>query len=165
MASAEKIQEKKQIVEEIKAKISASQALVLVDYKGINVADDTAMRKEMRNAGLEYAVLKNTLLKRAFNELNYSEFDSFLNGTTAVAFSKDDVVAPAKLVTDCAKKYPALKVKCGLADGKFVDVKTIERYAALPSRTQLLSGLVYALNGLITGLAVCLNKIAEQKQN
>ena len=73
MASAEKIQEKKQIVEEIKAKFSASQALVLVDYKGINVADDTAMRKEMRNAGLKYAVLKNTLLKRAFNELNYSE--------------------------------------------------------------------------------------------
>lgn len=165
MASVEILNQKKQIVEDIKSKISAAKGLVIVDYIGLTVEEDTAMRRELRNAGLDYGVLKNRLVQRAFNELKFTDFDKHLEGPSALAFSATDSIAPAKAVFECVKKYPKMKIKCGMVDGQYVDDKLVEKYAALPSKEQLIAGLACGLNSLIAGLAICLNRVSEQKAN
>ncbi|MDY5345883.1 MAG: 50S ribosomal protein L10 [Eubacteriales bacterium] len=165
MASQQIIEEKAKVVESIKEKIKAAQGIVLVDYIGLTVEQDTAMRSELRKNGIEYSVLKNRLVQRAFNELGYNEFDSYLNGPTAIAFSNSDCVVPCKLMSESADKYAKMKIKCGMADGKFIDETVVNQYAKLPSREQLLINCVFALSGLVRGLAVCLNKIAEKEEN
>lgn len=105
MASKSVLEQKEQIVEGIKAKISAASSIVLVDYKGLTVAQDTEMRKKFRESGVDYQVLKNRLVKIAFNELGYTQFDEALNGPTAVAFGSTDIAAPAKIAVDSVKAY------------------------------------------------------------
>lgn len=153
---------KKQVVEEIKAKIGESKSVVLVDYKGLTVAEDTALRNEFRKANIQYKVLKNTLVKRAFNDLGVNNFDADLNGTTAVAFGPDETSA-SKVVIDNAKKYDGkLSAKSAYVNGEYVDVKGIEALAAIPSREVLISTLAGTLQSLIGGLAVALNRVAEK---
>ncbi len=157
------IEAKKQIVEDIKAKIQASKSVVLVDYKGLTVAEDTEFRNEFRKANVEYKVLKNTLVRRAFNELGVTDFDNDLNGTTAVAFGQDETTA-SKIVVDNAKKYEEkLFAKSAYVEGSYMDKKGVEALAAIPSKEALYSTIAGTLSNIIRGLAVALNRVAEQK--
>ena len=155
---------KQQVVEDIKAKIQASKSVVLIDYKGLTVAEDTQFRCNMRKINTEYKVLKNTLLKKAFNELDVTAFDSDLNGPTAVAFGADETSA-AKVVCDmCKNTNDKISVKSGYVDGAYVDVKTVKELASIPSKEVLVAKLAGALSGIVRGLAVALNAVAEKKE-
>ena len=113
MASTEILKQKAEQVEEIKSKISNAKSVVLINYSGLTVAQDTALRKAMREAGVNYTVYKNRLAKRAFNELGYTDFDEALNGPTAIAFSDKDPVAPAKILQAKIKELNKMEIKCG----------------------------------------------------
>ena len=157
------IEAKKKVVEDIKAKITASKSVVLVDYKGLTVAEDTAFRNEFRKVNVEYKVLKNTLVRKAFNELGVTSFDNDLNGTTAVAFGPDETVA-SKIVIDNAKKYEdKLFAKSAYVNGEYVDKKGVEALASIPSRDALYGMVAGTLSNIIRGLAVALNRVAEKQ--
>ena len=156
------LEAKKQVVEDIKAKISASKSVVLVNYNGLTVAEDTELRNEFRKANVEYKVLKNTLIRRAFNELGVDSFDADLNGTTAVAFGSDEVGA-SKVVIDNAKKLDnKLSAKSAYVNGQYVDKKGVESLASIPSKDALYSMLAGTLSNFVRGLAVALNRVAEK---
>ena len=156
------LEAKKKVVEDIKAKISESKSVVLVDYKGLTVLEDTAFRNEFRKAGVEYKVLKNTLVRKAFNELGVTSFDNDLNGTTAFAFSSEETNA-SKIVVDNAKKFEdKLFVKSAYVNGEYVDKKGVEALASIPSREVLYGMVAGTLNNIVRGLAVALNRVAEK---
>ena len=156
------LEAKKQIVEDIKAKIQASKSVILIDYKGLTVAEDTEFRCNMRKANTEYKVLKNTLLKRAFNELNVTDFDADLNGPTSVAFGSDETSA-SKVIVDAAKKYQdKVCVKSAYFEEKRLDEKGVKALAAIPSKQQLYAMLASALLGVPRALAIALNQVAEK---
>ena len=156
------LEAKKQVVEDIKAKISEAKSVVLVNYSGLTVAEDTQLRNEFRKANVEYKVLKNTLIRRAFNELGVDSFDADLNGTTAVAFGSDETGA-SKIVIDNAKKYDnKLVAKSAYVNGAYVDKKGVEALASIPSKDALYSMLAGTLSGFVRGLAVALNRVAEK---
>lgn len=166
MPSAKALQQKQQTVAELTEKLKNAAAGVLVDYKGINVADDTALRKEFREAGVEYTVVKNTMLRFAANNIGLSGLDSVLEGTTALAISNDDAVAPAKIVAKYADKIKdGFNIKAGFMDGEVIDAAKVVAVGKLPSKEQLMGQLVSVLTGNIRGLAVALNAIAEQKES
>ena len=155
---------KKQIVEDIKAKIQASKSIILIDYKGLTVAEDTAFRSKMRASNTEYKVLKNTLLKKAFNELNVTDFDSDLNGPTAVAFGHDETSA-AKVACDmCKDTNDKISLKSAFVDNSYVDKDGVKALASIPSKEVLVAKLAGALSGIVRGLAVALNAVAEKQQ-
>lgn len=157
------IEAKKKVVEDIKAKITESKSVVLVDYKGLTVAEDTAFRNEFRKANVQYKVLKNTLVRKAFNELGVTAFDNDLNGTTAIAFGQDETVA-SKVVIDNAKKYEdKLFAKSAYVNGEYVDKKGVEALASIPSRDALYGMVAGTLSNIIRGLAVALNRVAEKQ--
>ncbi len=175
MPSQSVLENKKKIVAELTEKFKGSCAGVLVDYKGINVADDTKLRKELREAGVDYFVTKNTLLHLAIQDAGLTDLDPFLKGTTSVALSQDDHVAAARILCKYAEKNKKFTVKAGFADGKVISESDVINLSKLPSRevlvAQALGGLnapitsfVYVLNANITGLARVLGAIAE-KQN
>ncbi|MBQ3235491.1 MAG: 50S ribosomal protein L10 [Clostridia bacterium] len=156
------LEAKKQVVEDIKAKISAAKSVVLVNYSGLTVAEDTELRNAFRKANVEYKVLKNTLIRRAFNELGVDSFDADLNGTTAVAFGSDEVGA-SKIVVDNAKKLDnKISAKSAYVNGEYVDKKGVESLASIPSKDALYSMLAGTLSNFIRGLAVALNRVAEK---
>ena len=163
MASKSVLEQKEQIVEGIKAKISAASSIVLVDYKGLTVAQDTEMRKKFRESGVDYQVLKNRLVKIAFNELGYTQFDEALNGPTAVAFGSTDIAAPAKIAVDSVKAYNKMAVKCGYVDGTFLNEDGVKELAAIPSREVLLAKRLGSMLAPISKLAYVLDAIKEQK--
>jgi len=139
MANARIIQEKQQIVEEITAKLRESATTVLADYRGLNVAQVTELRRKLREADVEFKVLKNTLIRRATAKAELTELDSVLTGPTAVAFGKDDAVAPAKILSEFAKQNEALKIKGGVVEGRVVGVEEIKALAdpSVPRRPAL----------------------------
>lgn len=157
------LENKKQVVEEIKTKIQNAKSLVLVDYKGINVIDDTILRKKCREANVEYKVLKNRLVKIAFNDLGITEFDSYLEGTTAIAFANGDEMQAAKIMVDSSKTIKAIEPKCGMFEGKFVDKAGVEALSAIPGREVLLGQLCGLLQSGLSGLAMALSQVAEKK--
>ena len=176
LPSVKILEQKKAIVSELSEKLKSSCAGVLVSYQGINVEDDTKLRKDLRDAGVEYMVTKNTLLKRAASEAGIDGMDSFLQGSTAIAISKEDYVAAAKILSDFAKDHEFFQVKSGYIDGKIIDKSEVNNLAKLPSReiliAQVLGGLnspitgfATVLSGTLKGLVVALNAIAEKKQN
>jgi len=154
---------KKQVVEEIKEKINNSKSIVLVSFNGLTVGEDTELRSEFRKNGVEYKVLKNTLVRKAFNDLGVKDFDDDLNGPTSVAFGSDETGA-SKVVFEATKKYAdKVSIKSGFVNNAKIDVNGVKALAAIPSREQLLSILVGTLSGFPRGLAVALNRVAEQK--
>ena len=159
------LEQKKQVVQELTEKVKAAQSIVLADYRGLTVEQDTALRNALRAAGVEYKVVKNTLTSFAMKENGLEGLDPFLNGPTAMAISSTDVVAPAKVLAEFAKKFEKLELKAGIVEGKVVDVNVIQTLAELPSREVLIARVLGSLNAPITGLAVALNAIAEQKAN
>jgi len=164
MANARIIQEKQQIVEEITAKLRESATTVLADYRGLNVAQVTELRRKLREAGVEFKVLKNTLIRRATAKAELTELDSVLTGPTAVAFGKDDAVAPAKILSEFAKQNEALKIKGGVVEGRVVGVEEIKALADLPSREGLLSMLLSVLQAPIRNFALAVKAVADKKQ-
>ena len=167
---------KKQVVEEIKEKIQNSKSVVFVKSSGLTVAEDTELRKEFRSKQVEYKVLKNTLIRRAFNDLGVTVFDEDLNGPTSVAFGSDETSA-AKIIVDAVKKYDTkVSVKCAYVEGNKVDVNGVKALASMPSKEELvakmlgslqapISNFVGVLSAIPRGLVIALNAIAEQKAN
>ena len=149
----------------IKEQITNAKSFVLVEYEGINVEDDTKLRSNFRQNGVKYQVHKNRLLKIALNELGYNEFDGFLEKTTAIALANEDALAAAKITTEASKTIKAIKTKCGMMDGKFVDAEVVSQLATIPSKEVLLAQLCGLLQSGLSGLARALSQIAEQKEN
>lgn len=168
------IEAKKQVVEEIKAKIQAAKSVVLVNYKGLTVAQDTEFRTEFRKADCEYKVLKNTLVRKAFNELGVTAFDEDLNGPTAIAFGSDETAAAKVAVKACEKYNGIISVKSAYVDGGYVDANGVKALSKMPSREELIAKLLGSLNSPIAGfvgvlsgvsrkLVIALNAISEKK--
>jgi len=155
---------KREIVDQIKDKIQRASSFVILDYKGLTVAEDTQLRNEFRKAEVEYRVLKNTLVKIALNELGYTDFDADLNGPTAVAFSYGDAIAPSKVAAQSIKKLNKMSIKCGMLDGKYVDEATVQALSKVPNKETLLAMLLSVLQAPIRGLAVALNEIAKKAE-
>ena len=150
MPNAKVLEEKKAVVASLVEKIKNSPAGVLVDYKGINVEDDTKLRKQLREAGVEYAVIKNTLIRFAAKELGF-DWDENLHGTTALAISTtDDVVAPAKILADFAKTHENFNLKAGYLEGKVIGEDEVKKLAAMPSKEVLIAQVLYSFNFPIT---------------
>lgn len=164
MANVKIIQEKQQAVTEITDKLRASSCTVVTDYRGLNVAQVTELRKKLREAGVEFQVLKNSLTRRATEQAELSALDEHLTGPTAIAFSTQDVVAPAKILSDFAKKNDALKIKGGVVEGKVVGFDQIKALAELPSREGLLSMLLSVLQAPIRNFALGVKAVAEKKE-
>ena len=162
MPSQNILELKQQQVAEIKANVEAACAGVLVDYSGISVADDTKLRKELREAGVNYTVVKNTLLRKAVEGTDLSELDPFLNGTTALAVSNDDHVAAARILCKFAESHENFKVKTGFLDGKVVDVETITSLAKLPSKEVLLATVLSAFQAPIAAFARAVQAIVDK---
>lgn len=167
-------QKKAQIVAEIREKLENSSAVILTDYRGINVGQMTKMRADLRKAGVEFKVLKNTLTTLAAREVGLSELEQYLEGPTALAFSQDDPTAPAKVLMKYAKELKNLEIKAGVVEGKVIDVAGIKALADLPSREELLAqvlrgmqspmaGFAGALNGLLRNFVYVLDAVRQQK--
>ena len=163
MPNATVLEAKKAIVAELTEKLQNAASGVLVDYKGITVAEDTALRTELRKNGVEYAVVKNTLTRFAAKEAGLEELSDVLNGNTALALSNDDVVAPAKVLYEFGKTHEYFTIKGGFVEGKVVSVAELEKLATMPSKEGLLCMLLYALNGNVSGLARALQAVVDQK--
>ncbi|ASS89801.1 MAG: 50S ribosomal protein L10 [Bacillaceae bacterium] len=162
MSSA--IEKKKQIVEEIAAKFRESVSTVIVDYRGLNVAEVTELRKRLREANIEFKVYKNTLTRRAVEQAEISGLEEVLTGPNAIAFSTEDVVAPAKILNDFAKEHEALEIKAGVIEGNVATVDEIKAIADLPSREGLLSMLLSVLQAPIRNFALATKAVADQKE-
>ena len=155
---------KEKQVAEIKEMITNAQSFVLVDYKGLTVAQDTELRNEYRANGVKYVVLKNRLLKIALNELGYNQFDEALNGPTAVAFAMtDNISAPAKIASQKAATTKKLAFKCGMVDGTYLDEAGCKDLALLPSKEMLIAQLLGLLNEPVAGFARVLNAYADKQ--
>ena len=155
--------QKEAVVEEIKSKIQAAKSVVLVDYKGLTVAQDTELRTNFRKAGVEYKVYKNRLAKIAFNEMGFTQFDNELEGPNAIAFGMKDSVAPARIIYEGVKSYNnKLDAKCGLMDGEFVDKEAVKVIASLPAKEVLIAKMLGSMLAPISKLAYVLNAIAEK---
>lgn len=158
------IEQKKQIVEEIAGKMKASVSTVIVDYRGLNVAEVTELRKQLREAGVEYKVYKNSMARRAAEEAGLAELNEQLVGPNAIAFSTVDVVAPAKILNDFAKDHDALEIKAGVIEGNVASVEEIKALASLPSREGLLSMLLSVLQAPMRNFALATKAVADQKE-
>ncbi|WP_028777680.1 50S ribosomal protein L10 [Shimazuella kribbensis] len=158
------LEKKQQVVADVKEKLTASVSTVVTDYRGLSVAEVTELRKQLREAGVEYRVLKNTLVRRATGEIGLSDMDQFLTGPTAIAFSKDDVVAPAKVLHNFAKEHKNLEIKGAIVEGAIVGPEKVEEIASLPSREGLLSMLLSVLQAPVRNFAYSVKAVAEQKE-
>ena len=158
-----KIEEKKPIVQEIKDNLEGAKSVVLVDYLGLTVEQDTNLRRATREAGLIYKVYKNTMVKRAIEGTEFAEIAKDLEGPTAVAISKDDATAPARVIANFAKTAPKLEMKSGIVEGTYYDTEGIKAISQIPSREELLSRLLGSLQSPITNFARVINQVAEQK--
>lgn len=164
MPNASILEQKQQIVADLKAQIEGSVAGVIVDYKGISVADDTALRKELREAGVEYKVVKNTLLGRAIEGSDLEGIKSVLEGTTAIAISNDDHVAAARVIGKYAQSHDNFNIKAGYLDGKVIDLATVDALAKLPSREVLLATVVASFQAPIAAFARAIQAVVDKNE-
>ncbi len=163
MPSEKILQAKKEAVAELVEKLKSAQAGVLVDYIGINVADDTKLRRELREAGVEYTVVKNTILHFAAKEAGFEGFDPYLSGSTAIALSNEEPLAPAKILGKFADDSNGkFSVKCGFMDGEIITKEEVMELSKLPNKEGLLTALVCALASPIKGIAIALNEIVKK---
>ncbi len=158
-----KVEQKQPIVEEIKGYVGQAKAAVLVDYRGLTVAQDTELRKKLREAGVVYKVYKNTMLNFAFKGTEFEALSKDLNGPTAVAFGLEDATVPARILLECTKTMPKLEFKSGVVEGTYYDTKGIQVIATIPSREVLISKLLGSLQSPITNFARVLKQIAEKQ--
>jgi len=164
MPSEKILQQKQQMVADLSEKLKTAAAGVFVDYCGLTVEQDTKLRNKLREANIEYTVVKNTLTKRAANEAGYTEFDEILNGPTALALSFDDVVAPARVIAEFAKENDVFEIKAGFMEGRAMDLAEVTALSQIPSKDTLYAMLAGGLNATIAGLARAIDAVREQKE-
>ena len=157
-----KIEIKQPIVEEISAGIKDAQSVVLVDYRGLTVEEDTELRKQLRAAGVTYKVYKNTMMNFAFKGTDFEGLAPYLNGPSAMAYSTTDATAPARVIAEFAKKAKALEIKAGVVEGNVYDAKGMEAIASIPSREVLISRLLGSMQSPMANFARVINQIAEK---
>ncbi len=168
-------EDKKRTVGELKEKMEGSRAFILADYRGLNVSEISDLRKRLSEEGIDFKVVKNTLTRIAASQAGYDELNTYLEGPTAIAFSEDDPVAPAKVLSTFAKENDKLKIKCGLLLGNLIELSDIKEIAELPPREVLLGkvvggmqapvyGMAYAMQGLLSKTVYALQAICDQKQ-
>ena len=157
-----KIEIKKPIVEEISASIKDAQSVVLVDYRGLTVAQDTELRKQLREAGITYKVYKNTMMNFAFKGTDFESLAPFLDGPSAVAISTTDATAPARVLAKFAQTANKLEIKAGVVEGTLYDAEGMKAISAIPSREELLSRLLGSMQSPIANFARCMDQLAEK---
>ena len=157
------IEIKKGVVADIKEKFEKAQTAVLVDYRGLNVAEDTELRNQLRKAGVEYAVLKNTMINLATKDMGFDGIEKHLEGPTAVAFGMEDAVAPAKVLSDFMKKTKKMSVKCGVVDGAYIDEKGVEALANTPSREVLIARIMGSMMSSVSKFVYCVEAIRKKQ--
>lgn len=157
-----KVELKQPIVAAIAEDIKDAQSVVLVDYRGITVAEDTELRKTLREAGIIYKVCKNTMMKRAFEGTAFEGLNGYLEGPSAIAISKDDATAPARIICEFAKKAPKLEVKAGVVEGNVYDTEGVVELSKIPSREVLLSRLLGSMQSPMANFARVIKQIAEK---
>ncbi|HBV23446.1 MAG TPA: 50S ribosomal protein L10 [Jeotgalicoccus sp.] len=158
------IEQKQQHVEVISEQLKNSVSTVLVDYRGLKVSEVTELRKQLRDAGIEFKVYKNTMVRRAAESQGLSELNEFLVGPSAIAFSNEDVIMPAKIIHEFSKKHEALEIKAGVIEGSFVPAEDVKSIASLPSRDGLLSMLLSVLQAPVRNFAYAVKAIGEEKE-
>ena len=159
------IEQKQQHVDVITEQLKNSVSTILVDYRGLTVAEVTELRKQLRDAGVEFKVYKNTMTRRAADSLGLSELNEFLVGPSALAFSNEDVIAPAKIINNFAKEHEALEIKAGVIEGSYVPVEDVKAIASLPSREGLLSMLLSVLQAPVRNFAYAVKAVGGDKEN
>ena len=161
---AEIMKAKEQIVSEYVEKVGKAKSFVLIDYRGLTVAEDTAMRNELRKNNVEYKVIKNRLVLRALNQAGIEGFDKVLEGPTAMAISYEDAVAPAKVLTENAKKLNKTAIKGGVVEGKVMTVEELAKVATIPAKPVLVAQFLGMLQTPVRSLAVVLSEIAKKQE-
>ena len=165
MPSNKVLEQKKQVVETLASKMQSAAAGVLVKYEGITVAEDTELRNALRKAGVEYTVMKNTLTGRACDIAGYGDMKQYLSGMTAIAMSKDDPLAPAKIMKQFADKIASFEIKAGFVDGGVLDAAGVEELAATPSKEVLIAKMMGSLMSSLYGFAYVLQaKIDKENE-
>ncbi len=157
-----KVELKQPIIQEIAAQVDGAETVVLVDYRGLTVAQDTELRTAMRDAGITYKVYKNTMMQRAFEGTEFEKLGPALEGPSAIAISKDDATAPARLLAKYAKTMTAIEIKAGIVEGEFYDAEAMKVIAAIPSREELLGRLLGSMKSPIANFARVMNQLAEK---
>ena len=165
MANEKTIAQKQAKVEELANELKEAKVVLLADYRGINVTDVTSLRAELRKVNAEYKVIKNNIVKRAFDANGESELDEALEGPVAIIIGKEDYLEPSKVIYNFTKTHDFYKIKGGIIEGKVMSAEEIITLATLPSRQELLAKLAGALLGNITKLAVALDQVKSQKEN
>ena len=159
-----KVEIKKPIIDEISANLEGAAGVVLVDHCGLTVEQDTQLRRQMRAEGIVYKVYKNTMLNFAIKGTEFEPLEKHLEGPSAVAISKTDATAPARIIANFAKTADKLEIKAGIVEGKYYDAKEMTAIANIPSREVLLGKLLGSMNSPIANLARVLSQIAESKE-
>ena len=162
MANATILAKKQEVIDEIKARITESNGIVLFDYRGLTDAEAKELRRSLRQTGADYKVYKNTLMARALNDLNIDLSDN-LTGPSALAYSEDQI-APIKVLTDFAKKHPAVILKVGIVDNEITDKSKLASLATIPSREGLLTMLAGGMIGIVKDLSICLDLYSKEKE-
>ena len=157
------IELKKGVVAGIKEKFEKAQSAVLVDYRGLNVAEVTDLRNQLRKAGVEYAVLKNTMINLAVKDMGLDDMKAHLEGPTAVAFGYDDAVAPAKILAEFAKKTKKITIKCGVCDGAYIDEAGVQALANTPSREVLIAKIMGSMMSSVSKFVYALEAIRKKQ--
>ena len=157
------IEIKKGVVADIKQKFEKAQTAVLVDYRGLNVAEDTELRNQLRKAGVEYAVLKNTMINLAIQDMNLDDMKAHLEGPTAVAFGYEDAIAPAKILSDFVKKSKKMTIKCGVCDGAYLDEAGVQALANTPSREVLIAKIMGSMMSSVSKFVYALEAIRKKQ--
>ena len=157
-----KVELKTPVVDEISANIKDAQSVVLVDYRGLTVEQDTQLRKNLREAGVTYKVYKNTFMTRAFKDTAFEGLSQYLEGPSAVAISTEDATAPARVLAEFAKNADKLEIKAGVVEGTVYDAKGISAIASIPSREVLISRLLGSMQSPVTNFARVIKQIAEK---
>ncbi len=165
MPSEKVLEGKKAVVAELVERLKGAQAGVLADYRGLTVAQDTELRAKLREAGVEYTIVKNTLTRFAANEVGLEGLDPVLHGPTALATSSDDVVAPAKVLVEFAKNNEQLEIKAGFVDGKVIDIDEVKVYASIPNKEVLIAKMLGSLQAPIGNLVRTLDAIAKKDES
>ncbi len=161
MPNANVLEQKKAVVAELIEKLKSAQAGVIVDYRGLTVEEDTKLRTKLREAGVEYKVIKNTLTRFAIKELGYDAMDEALNGPSSLAISETDPVAPAKVISDFAKTNENLTIKAGFLDGKVISLDEIKTLANTPSKEVLIAKIMGSLNSPVSKLVRTLQALVD----
>ncbi len=162
MSNAKIMESKKAIVANIKEKFEKAQTVVLVDYRGLTVAEDTELRNQLRQAGVEYMVLKNTMINLATKEMGFDQLAAHLEGPTAVAFGMTDMIAPAKIISDFSKKAKKMTIKCGICDGAYLDEAGVQALANLPSKEVLIAKIMGSMMSSVSKFVYCVEALRKK---